>query len=330
MTPRLAAALLVLMASVLSPSSAPAQSNPCSPFTLCSGGGGAGTGDVVGPASSTDQAICRYGDTTGNLLADSSVTLSATSGVFTQTTANTGFQFTSNGTGNAIFSWSGVDDSFLRVIRSDNSAAITLLPAAAGVGNEIRSTAKLTISPGGVVEFNGSGVVFRDAVAADTGAERIAAGILGITDGTEGGRGTMSAKAVRVATANGATWVRGESSELLTLSTSGTTTDSVADLLPANSIIGGVACRVTTTITTATDWSIGDVATAARFSAASVNLTAGSTVVGLAHQGGAVSTDATGPTQADAAKLRITTTGTPGAGAIRCTVFYSQFTAPTS
>lgn len=38
-----------------------------------SGGGGGGAGDVVGPASSTDNAIARYDGTTGKLLQDSSV-----------------------------------------------------------------------------------------------------------------------------------------------------------------------------------------------------------------------------------------------------------------
>lgn len=143
-----------------------------------------------------------------------------------------------------------------------------------------------------------------------------------ISSGT--GRGT------RLFGANGAYWFEAYAMELITLSTSGTTTDSSANLLPANSIIQGVTCRVTTTITTATDWSVGDPTTAARFSSANATLTSGTTSVGLNHHAGSVSTDAAGPTQATAAKLRITTTGTPGAGAVRCTVFYSQFSPPTS
>lgn len=129
---------------------------------------------------------------------------------------------------------------------------------------------------------------------------------------------------------NGGTWVRGSASELLTLSTGGTTTDTAANLLPAGAIIQAVCCRVTTTITTATNWSVGDPTTAARFSAANSTLTSGTTSVGLDHMSGAVTTLAAGPSQAAAAKVRITTTGTPGAGVIRITVFYMQFTAPTS
>jgi hypothetical protein len=117
--------------------------------------------------------------------------------------------------------------------------------------------------------------------------------------------------------------------ESITLSTSGTTTDSTADMLPANALILGVTARITTTITTATDWKLGDGTTAARFTSANSTLTATTTDVGLNHWKGGVSTDATGPTQASAAKLRITTTGTPGAGVIRVIVRALVFTAPT-
>jgi hypothetical protein len=113
--------------------------------------------------------------------------------------------------------------------------------------------------------------------------------------------------------------------EEITLSTSGATTDSTANLLPANSIILGVSARVTTTITTATDWAVGDGSTAARFTAANSTLTAGTTSVGLAHWAGTVAM-----VQAAAAKLRITTTGTPGAGKIRVSVNYIVFTPPTA
>jgi hypothetical protein len=129
---------------------------------------------------------------------------------------------------------------------------------------------------------------------------------------------------------NGAQWKRGYATELLTLSTGGTTTDTAANLLPANAIIEAVVARVTTTITTATDWKLGDATTAGRFSAANAVMTAGATAVGLEHQQGSVATNAAGPVQTAAAKVRVTTTGTPGAGVIRITVFYRQFVAPTS
>jgi parallel beta-helix repeat protein len=118
---------------------------------------------------------------------------------------------------------------------------------------------------------------------------------------------------------------------LVTLSTSGTTTDT-ASLLPANSYILGVGARVTTTITTATDWKLGDTVQGARFCAAQsgAQLTAGATVVGMSHLDPTVATANLGPVQASAGTLRVTTTGTPGAGALRVTVFCLTFQAPAS
>ena len=47
------------------------------------GGGGGGTGDVVGPASSTDNAIARYDSTTGKLLQNSAVTVDDSGNIVT-------------------------------------------------------------------------------------------------------------------------------------------------------------------------------------------------------------------------------------------------------
>lgn len=128
-------------------------------------------------------------------------------------------------------------------------------------------------------------------------------------------------------TANGATWTRGSISEEITLSKGGSTTDSTADMLPANSIIEAVVARVTTTITKATDWELGDGTVAGRFAAPNSTLTAGTTEVGLAHVD---LTGTSGPRQTAATKLRVTCTGTPGAGKIRVTVFYRSFVSPQS
>ncbi len=131
-------------------------------------------------------------------------------------------------------------------------------------------------------------------------------------------------------TANGGQWIRGQISEEITLSLVGATTDSVADMLLANSIIEAVTARVTATIATATDWKLGDAVQAARFLAATTDLVIGTTKVGLAHADPTVATANLGPVQSAAAKLRVTCTGTPTAGKIRITVFFRQFVAPTS
>lgn len=129
--------------------------------------------------------------------------------------------------------------------------------------------------------------------------------------------------------ANGAGWTESFASELLPLSTSGLTTDTVANLLPANSIIYAVVARVTTTITTTTNWAVGDATTSNRFSSPNATLVSGTTSVGQNHMAGSVTTDAAGPTQAAAAKVRITCTGAnPGAGVIRIIVFFRTYTAP--
>jgi hypothetical protein len=129
-------------------------------------------------------------------------------------------------------------------------------------------------------------------------------------------------------TANSATWQTGSASELLVLSTSTTFTDTAAQLLPANSIIEAVVARVQTTIVTATDWKLGDPTTVGRFTAANSNLTAGTLESGPGLH--VDQTGAPGPRQVAAAKVRVTTTGTPSAGAVRITVFYRTFVAPAS
>jgi hypothetical protein len=139
-------------------------------------------------------------------------------------------------------------------------------------------------------------------------------------------------RTVTLSANNGSTWIRGSNSELLTLSTAGATTNTSANLLPANSIIEAVVIRVTTAISGGgvTAFSVGDSTTAARFSASAGGLTLGSTRVGLQHQQGSVTTDAAGPVQVTATTVRITCDATPTAGVIRIIVYYKQFVAPTS
>lgn len=140
-------------------------------------------------------------------------------------------------------------------------------------------------------------------------------------------RQTFDGETEDVITANGAILQQSSISELVTLSTSGATTDTVGNLLPANSIIQAVVARVITAITTATDWKLGDATIAGRFSAANSTLVSGTTQVGVVHID---QTGTSGPRQTAAAKLRITTTGTPGAGQIRVTVFFLTVVPPTS
>ena len=144
----------------------------------------------------------------------------------------------------------------------------------------------------------------------------------------------QSGSAGSATTANGAAIAYGSASELLTLSTGGATSDTTANLLPANSWILGVVYRVTTTINNVTSWQPGDPTTTGRFGAqqSSGQLTAGATWIGNVFNTTGINSATTGMYQAAAAKARITTAGGTQntTGAIRITVFYYTLTAPTS
>lgn len=202
-------------------------------------------------------------------------------------------------------------------------------------------TSVVTPSVSDNLDVSGGTYETRDQVRTTQAGEKLGFGVAGaytagvsspgagqvlIEDGA-GNAATSLCATDTIQATNGGQWVQGWASELLTLSTSGVTTDTTANLLPAGAVISAVVARVTTTITTATDWKLGDGTTAGRFSAANVTLVAGTTQIGLVHVD---VTGAGGPRQTAAAKVRVTTTGTPGAGAIRITVFFSQFVAPTS
>lgn len=181
-------------------------------------------------------------------------------------------------------------------------------------------TSQGTVSTDGTVTLpDTSGLYVRVNVSAFTAAApgnsiSVSLRAYGVRDAT------LNPTRIRVPDGFGGYVEFGCNSELITLSTSGVTTDSVANLLPANSLIQAVTGLVTTSITTATDWSLGIAGTAARFAAANSTMTAGATSVGLAHWAGTVAI-----AQVAAAKVRITTTLTPAAGVIRVSVYYRTY-----
>lgn len=185
-----------------------------------------------------------------------------------------------------------------------------------------------TAYPNGL--FVDAGKMFSSAVSAyavpDTGLYAVAAGVFA----TCGAATTNIGGFQPAQSANGCNLRILTISESLTLSTSGTTTDTAADLLPANALILSVMGRVTTTITTATSWQIGDPTTAGRFTAANATMTANTTDTGRVHATTGVASATTGLWQGAAAKVRITTVGTPGAGVVRLTTTYILLTPPTS
>ncbi len=112
------------------------------------------------------------------------------------------------------------------------------------------------------------------------------------------------------------------------------TVDSVANLLPANALILGVAHRVETTLSGGgvTGYSIGDSRVSDRFVQNSTSIAAGNgDGNGLRQWDGQVTTSSAGPWQKTAAKVRLTAIGgTPTAGAVEIIIAYLQIGAPTS
>lgn len=143
-------------------------------------------------------------------------------------------------------------------------------------------------------------------------------------------RGSITATGAAVTsgltTPNAAQDIDGFTTELITLSTSTTVTDSTTNLLPANCLIQAVTARIQTAITGSTDWKLGDPTSVGRFTNANTSLTTSISTVGLNHWNPAVATTAAlSPIQTTATTVRITTTGNATAGKIRVTVFYRQF-----
>ena len=134
----------------------------------------------------------------------------------------------------------------------------------------------------------------------------------------------------RLATANDAYWERNVASEEITIAAAAST-DSTANLLPANSLIEAVVCRVTALLPTAATFSIGDATQTARFGTG-IAVAAGTTNVGIIQHNPDLASADLGPVQAAAAKIRITPNASPAAatGKIRVSVFYSLFAAPGS
>lgn len=132
-----------------------------------------------------------------------------------------------------------------------------------------------------------------------------------------------SAPSYAVTGTHGETATRTLTTESITLALSGTTTDSSANLLPANSRILALTYRVTTTITGSTDFAFTGKDSGKAYGAVQTVLTAGTTGVlfPTAYGDGFVTT---------AEKLRITTTGTATAGVIRVTLFVETYVPPTS
>jgi len=157
----------------------------------------------------------------------------------------------------------------------------------------------------------------------DVGIMRSSAGVLKVTDGSTGAGG------VAEVTANGAAMQNGPPlSEALTLSTSASATATTGNLIPANARIKAIVYRVTTALTTAVSFTVGPTGGNAFVNSGTSTTT--QSVVTLGATGVLVPNLYADGFSSAATTLTVTCNATPGAGAIRLTVFYEAFTPPAS
>ena len=155
----------------------------------------------------------------------------------------------------------------------------------------------------------------------DTALGRNGAGMVEVNTGSAGTFGGIKAATVNQAGANGQLLVVKHLTELTTIAAAANTDTTIQ--MPAGAVILAVSVRVTTVIPTATDFTVGDSGSAARFSTAAVSTAADSTDKG---------TKAGAYYNASALSVRITPNLSPvnNTGRVRVTIHYYEVTPPTS
>lgn len=134
-----------------------------SPMTWTEIGGGGGTGDVVGPASATDNAIVRFDSTTGKLIQDSGITIAdGASGTLSNT--NSG-DVTLNASVADIFGLTGQE------ITADDPAADRLVfwDDSAGKLTHLTAGSGLTITDTTISASGGGGITLATPQASTSG-----------------------------------------------------------------------------------------------------------------------------------------------------------------
>ena len=162
------------------------------------GGSGGGTGDVVGPASSTDNAIARFDGATGKLIQNSGVTVAdgLTGGVIVGSTGATDNAILiANGTGGSTLEASTltIDTNPILYFPNTVSAGIVgsgslYLGASSFFRFRIESDKLKLASNIPIVWASGTDLA---SDSPDTGLARSAAGVVKVTDGSTGIRGLL-------------------------------------------------------------------------------------------------------------------------------------------
>lgn len=173
------------------------------PIAPGGGGGSGGSGDVVGPASSTDNAIVRYDGTTGKLLQNSSVTIDDSNVVSGATQLNVdnlrldGNTLSSTDTnGNIVLDPDGTGNTSIAsgnlVLLSGTAITSTADDYICFGGGATGSGSKRFCNYSNVLSF-GSGhlISWKNSTDAnggtsDSGFARSSAGVVKVTDGSSG------------------------------------------------------------------------------------------------------------------------------------------------
>lgn len=162
--------------------------------TLEDAPGGGGSGDVVGPASATDNAIARYDATTGKLIQDSGITIAdGTTGTLSNT--NTGDQLMFGtiavagqsdidpastgdtltfvaGTNITLTTNAGTKELTINSTGGGGGGSFTLTTAEVNVGSTARRSGHFTITTSGLT--SGKAVSIQQAVGPYTGKGTLA------------------------------------------------------------------------------------------------------------------------------------------------------------
>ena len=133
-----------------------------SQYFLSAGGGGGGGGDVVGPASSTDNAVVRFDGVTGKLIQNGVATETDAGAFLTAggTSALPAYSFTSAPTYGMYY-----DTNVLYLVGNNNrrvelngSAQTATINAVTNITDDCDVDGKMTMSQGQVVQFTASAI----------------------------------------------------------------------------------------------------------------------------------------------------------------------------
>ena len=220
--------------------------------------GGGGSGDVVGPASATDNAIVRYNGTTGKLVQDSAVTIDDT-GLINVPTGK------------------GLQSAGHLAFTTPTNFSITLTTSGAG-GTNLQSGYLDCISTTEFRWANGAST----ALPKDLGLKRSAAGILTVTNGSTGSGSLLltagsastvpnTVKGAAAQTANLTEWQNSAGTVLASISSSGNLTAtnlSGTNTGDQTNITGNAATVTTNANLTGHVTSVGNATTLGSFTSA--------------------------------------------------------------